>query len=114
MSAETHSQEHGPSHYVKIWGILLVLLAVSLCGPTIGIRAVTLFAVFGIAIVKAYIVATEFMHLKFEKRIITYILVTMLVLVGLFFFAVAPDVMTGGGQNWLRIPIQEAPVSHVE
>ena len=98
---------HPPSYYIKIWGILLVLLVVSICGPMIGIRAVTLFTAFGIAIVKAVIVAAEFMHLKVEKRLISYLLGSMLLLMFLFFFAVAPDVMTAGGQNWERPSVDE-------
>jgi hypothetical protein len=72
------------------------------------IRWLTLLTAFGIAIVKAYIVAAEFMHLKYEKKFITYMLLSMLFIMFIFFFGVAPDVMTPGGQNWIRPPIQEA------
>ena len=44
---------HSPGHYVKIWGILLVLFVISVCGPMIGIRVITLITAFGIAVVKA-------------------------------------------------------------
>ena len=109
MAAKDHSHAHGPSHYVKIWAILTVLLFVSICGPMIGIRSITLITAFGIAIVKAVMVASEFMHLKLERAYVSYILLTMLLLMAVFFFGVAPDVMTGGGQNWVRLPILEAP-----
>jgi len=114
MSAESHGHEDHSRHYVKIWGILLVLLIVSICGPLAGIRVVTLLTAFGIAIVKAIMVAREFMHLKLEKRYMSYMIITMLLLVFLFFFAVAPDVMTPGGENWLRIPIHDRVASHGE
>jgi hypothetical protein len=60
--AEPHVQPHGeaPGHhrnYVKIWAILTGLLVVSVLGPMVGIRMVTLIAAFGIALVKAYLVA---------------------------------------------------------
>jgi caa(3)-type oxidase subunit IV len=99
--AHEHSS-HGPSHYVKIWGILLVLLVVSICGPMLGIRAVTLITAFGIALVKAYIVAAEFMHLRVEKRLATLIIMSMVVIMVLFFFGVAPDVMKDSGQRWMK------------
>jgi caa(3)-type oxidase subunit IV len=101
MSSDTaHAHGDHSKHYVKIWGILLVLLIVSICGPMIGVRAITLLTAFGIAVVKAVMVAREFMHLKFEKRFISYMLLTMLLLMCVFFFAVAPDVMKATGQNW--------------
>ena len=46
---------------------------------------ITLMTAFGIAVVKAYLVAANFMHLNIEKRYITYLLATMLMLMLLFF-----------------------------
>lgn len=103
--AHSHSHSHKQSYYVKIWAILLVLLVISILGPFAEIRALTLLTAFGVAIVKAVIVASEFMHLRLEKRYMIYMLLTMLLLMGIFYFGVAPDVMTGGGQNWVRKPI---------
>ena len=90
---------HHPN-YVKIWAILCGLLAVSVAGPFLEIQAVTLITAFGIAVVKAYLVAANFMHLKFEKPIAVYIVSTALVFMFLFFFATAPDVMNSEGVNW--------------
>ena len=65
------SDEHAHhTNYVKIWAILLVLLLISITGPMLEIRVVTLITAFGIAIVKAYIVAKNFMHLDVEKPIV--------------------------------------------
>ena len=91
---------HPDSHYVKIWGVLLVLLVISISGPELGIKIVTLITAFGIAIDKASIVATEFMHLNIEKKMVTYILVTMLLLMGIFYSGVAPDIQAGKGSRW--------------
>ncbi len=99
----SNHESHEPSHYIRIWGILLVLLIVSICGPMIGIRWLTLITAFGIAIVKATMVAREFMHLRVERKIVSFILLAMLVLVGVFYFGVAPDVMKGEGQNWVKV-----------
>lgn len=106
---EAHGRAHGQWHYIKVWAILLALLIVSICGPMIGIRSVTLLTAFGIAVVKAVMVASEFMHLKVEKKYISYLLLTMLLLMAIFFYGVAPDVMKSSGQNWERLPLQEAP-----
>ena len=94
---------HGPAYYVKIWAILLVLLAVSILGPMVGIQWLTLITAFGIAIVKAYIVASRFIHLNVEKAYVSYFLITALVFISLFFGFVAPDVMKHDGHRWENV-----------
>lgn len=106
MAEQAHAHEH--PNYVKIWGILLVLLVVSILGPMIGIKAVTLMTAFGIAIVKAYLVAKNFMHVNIEPKYVTYLLVTALSFMGLFFFFVAPDVLNHEGQNWENVAAKRA------
>jgi caa(3)-type oxidase subunit IV len=97
MSAEEH---HEPSFYVKIWGILLVLLVISVAGPMLEIKWVTLLTAFGIAGVKAYMVAVNFMHINLTPRFVTYLITTTLVFMLLFFAGTAPDVMKNSGTNW--------------
>ncbi|MCG8591043.1 MAG: cytochrome C oxidase subunit IV family protein [Proteobacteria bacterium] len=101
--SEEHSEEHGAHgdrHYVKIWAILLVLLIVSIIGPELEIRVVTLITAFGIAVVKAYMVAKHFMHINVEQRFIPYMMATVLIFMLLFFAGVAPDVMKDEGTQW--------------
>jgi caa(3)-type oxidase subunit IV len=100
--------------YVKVWGVLLVLLAVSIVGPLAGIRVVTLITAFGVAIVKAYIVATRFMHLNIEKRWVAYILVVMLAFMLVMFGGVAPDVLKQSGHNWDKTYEEPALLEHGE
>ena len=92
--------EHAHPNYVKIWAILVVLLLISVLGPMLGIQAVTLVTAFGIAVVKAYLVAKNFMHVNLEPRIIPYLLLTAVVFMFLFFAGVAPDVMKNQGTQW--------------
>lgn len=96
MAAESHS----PKQYVKIWAILLGLFVISVLGPLLEHKILTLITAFGIAIVKAGLVATYFMHLNIEKRYIWYLLYSMLLAVALFFVAVSADVMKPDGSNW--------------
>jgi caa(3)-type oxidase subunit IV len=103
---------HHPN-YVKVWGILVFLLMLSVLGPEIGIKWVTLVAAFGIALVKAYMVAKNFMHLNVEKRYIVYLFFTALAFMALFFFGTAADVMQGSGTNWEK-PGWGAPAPAVE
>jgi caa(3)-type oxidase subunit IV len=114
MSENAAHADHHHVNYIKIWKILLVLLVISVAGPFLEIQVVTLITAFGIAIVKAYLVAKNFMHLNLEPRYAVYLLLTMLMFVFLFFAATAPDVMKHEGQNWVkpRIEVVEAPVHH--
>ena len=93
------SEYHHPN-YIRVWAILVVLLCISVAGPFLGIPVVTLITAFGIAVVKAYLVAKNFMHLNVEKRLAVYMLTTVLVFVFLFFAAAAPDVMRHDGWQW--------------
>ena len=95
------SDAHEHPNYLKVWYWLLILLVISTIGPMLEIQAVTLVTAFGIAIVKSYMVAANFMHLKFEKRIIWLLLLMSVCLLGVFFFGVAPDVMMGEGDQWV-------------
>lgn len=96
------------TNYVKIWGILVGLLVVSVCGPMLGIRLVTLITAFGIAIVKAYLVAKHFMHLNIERRYVVYLLVSMVGIMVLMFFGFSTDIMYHQGQNWTNTAAKSA------
>jgi caa(3)-type oxidase subunit IV len=91
---------HGDGHYYKIYFTLLVLLTISILGPMLGHKAVTLVTAFGIAVVKAYLVAKNFMHINLTPRFVIYTVVTTLVFMFLFFAGTAPDVMKNHGTNW--------------
>lgn len=102
--SHSHSSSHEPAHYVRIWAILVVLLVVSVLGPMLGIRVVTLIAAFGIALVKAYMVMKNFMHLDVEKPVIHYALGLALVIMVLMYAGIAPDVQKSTGQRWVKSP----------
>jgi caa(3)-type oxidase subunit IV len=95
MTTETHV--HHPN-YVKIWAILVGLLIVSVIGSMSHVRAVLLIAAFGVAIVKAYLVARNFMHINVEM---------CLLFIAILFAGVAPDVMKHGGENWNKNPLNQ-------
>jgi len=100
MSA--HAGAHHETNYVKIWAILLALLVVSVVGPMAHIQVLTLVTAFGIALVKAYIVARKFMHLDVEKPIVHWILALALVFMVLLYAGIAPDVGRDSGQRWQK------------
>lgn len=94
--------DHDHPSYVKIWGILLVLLVISILGPELEIQIVTLITAFGIAIVKAYMVAKHFMHVNLTPKFIPYLMITCLVFMVLFVAGTAPDVYKADGDNWVK------------
>jgi len=111
------SDEHAHPNYIRIYFILLGLLIVSVIGPMFEIQTLTLVTAFGIAIVKAYLVARNFMHLYLEPRIATYLLSTALAFMLLFFAGSAPDIMEHSGDNWVKPDFDpeahmEAPAGH--
>ena len=109
--AQAHAEEHGHDvNYTKIYVILVGLLIVSVLGPMAGIQAVTLIAAFGIACVKAYLVAKNFMHIGIAQRYVTYLMVTGLVFMLLLFAGTAPDVMKAQGTNWVKPGWVEVPI----
>lgn len=109
-----HGPHHPASFYVKIWAVLLVLLVISILGPEIGIWWVTMITAFGIACVKAYLVAAHFMHLNIEKKLATMIIVMALVLMALFFAGVSPDVMKHQGDQWVNAAAKEETARRFE
>jgi caa(3)-type oxidase subunit IV len=103
MSDSEHAaHEDHTQHYVRIWAILVILLVISVLGPMLEIRLVTLLTAFGIAVVKAYLVAKNFMHINVEQRFVPYAMVTCLVFMLLLFAGTAPDVMKAEGTGWQK------------
>jgi caa(3)-type oxidase subunit IV len=108
--AHADAPHHDETRYVAIWGVLCALLGVSVLGPMVGVRFLTLIAAFGIAIVKAYMVCRYFMHLNIEKKWVVYILGFMLALMLVFFGGVAPDVLEREGLRWQKTYVEPATV----
>lgn len=111
---EHHDDGHHDVNYTKIYVALLVLLVISILGPEIGITWVTLVTAFGIALVKATMVINNFMHLKWEKAIMKWMLATSLVIVALFFFGVSPDVLKHEGLRWQNVAAMAAVERGIE
>lgn len=105
----THSGDTAQhSNYVRVYVSLVVLLVASVLGPLFGVLWLTLATAFGIAFVKAALVVQNFMHLRWERRLIGWMLAWSVVLILLLFAGVAPDVMRHDGVNWENTAAQEA------
>lgn len=100
------SHGHDESFYIKTWVALLVLMVLSLVGSEIGaakgLIGVTLVSAFGIAVVKAWLVIKNFMHIPAEKPVAAYVLIVCLACMGLLWAGVAPDIMAHQGSRWVN------------
>ena len=95
----TGHEHHGPTY--KDYVLVFVALAV-LTGLTVGISYSGLgpgtkeSVAFVIATVKALLVATLFMHLRYEPRIIVLFAIIPVVLAVFFILAISPDIGIAG------------------
>lgn len=121
-----HSEDKGllGNHYVRVYLVLLVLLAVSIVGPVVGEAldqdvvifgmrfglgiTLTLITAFGIAVVKAWLVIKNFMHLTIERIVPKLFLAASVLLLALFWGGVAPDVQLHSGRMWENDAAQAA------
>ncbi|MBX7208299.1 MAG: cytochrome C oxidase subunit IV family protein [Verrucomicrobiaceae bacterium] len=116
VHTEAHDHSHPPSFYYKVYGVLLCLLVVSIVGPMMGGLTVLLVTAFGVAVVKALMVAAYFMHLNIERKYIWWVLVMAVCFLLVLFYGVAPDVMKSHGVNWKSLstppPAAAEPAHH--
>ncbi|MBT8488732.1 MAG: c-type cytochrome [Gemmatimonadetes bacterium] len=111
----SHDDGHDDGHHVNYFGIyiaLVVLFLISVAGPEVGeltgLRWITLITAFGIAVVKANLVIQNFMHLKWEKNLMKWVLATSLILMFLMVAGISPDVMNHEGNNWENVAAKAA------
>jgi cytochrome c oxidase subunit 4 len=105
MESTTHPEPHGttvptPHHhvnYVAVFATLVVLTVVTVAATFIHTESelVKVLIALLIASIKASAVAYYFMHLKFEGKLIYFIMIIPLCLCVLLICALIPDVMHG-------------------
>ena len=101
-------------NYRKIYYLLLALLAISVAGPFLGIKWVTLITAFGIAIVKARLVVQNFMHLKWDWPTLYFLIGPAFILGAMMAVVFLPDSLLGplkDGNEQLEIAAELAKKS---
>ena len=79
-------------NYVAVWGWLVALMIVGLATSLLpGARALAVALIFATAVVKALLVALNYMHLKFEPRLIYAIAIVPVLFVLVLLVALFPD-----------------------
>lgn len=85
--------EHARPNYVGIWVWLVVLLAVSLAAVYLPFsQTATIIVIFAVAVVKAFLVAVNYMHLRFERRLIHAIAIVPVLLFLVMTLILLPDI----------------------
>ena len=89
----TNTERPHPN-YVVVWIWLMLLLAVSLVAVYLPFsQGLTVFLILVIALVKSVLVATYFMHLRFERRLILAIAIIPVILFIGMLLTLLPDIV---------------------
>ncbi len=103
-----HDSEHDIAHitplsvYFAVFGALVFLTVVTVAvsyvnfNEMLGIPNVNLFVAMVVAVTKAGLVSTFFMHLKYDNKLNTVTFASSLVFLAIFFFLTFADLMTRG------------------
>ena len=85
--------EHARLNYVAVWAWLTLLLVVSLAAVYLPFsQAFTVTFIFVVAAVKAFLVAANYMGLRFERRFIWIVAGVPLVLFLIMTLTLVPDI----------------------
>ncbi len=87
------ARERVHPNYVAVWLWLVALLIASVGVTTLPISTgVAVFLIFAIAVVKAVLVALNYMHLKFEHLLIYAMAIVPLVIFFVLWLVLYPDI----------------------
>ena len=88
-----HPDYHGHPNYVLVWLGLVVLLVASLAVGTLGHHRLAVATIFTVAVVKALMVLGNFMHLRWEPRLVWGIAGCGFLCLLVLYFGVMPDLL---------------------
>jgi len=83
-------------HYLIIWVWLLALVVISVVATSILPKLQAMILIFAVAIIKALLVARNYMHLKNERVIIYAMVFVPLAFILILLFALFPDFVYRG------------------
>ena len=97
---ETHEHDDGHPHpnYVAVWTVLVVLLVLGIAVGFVRNPVLGAVLVFAVATAKAFLVAANYMHLKFEPLLVRVILLCGLACIFIVLIGLIPDIVYGFGR----------------
>lgn len=85
--------EHARPNYITVWAWLVLLLMVSVAAVYLPFpHGITVMFIFVVAAVKAFLVATNYMHLRFEQSLIRAIAIIPVLLFIIMTITLIPDI----------------------
>ncbi len=93
MQNQIDKDYHGHPNYLLVYLILVAILGISLLAGYLGAKLLAVVLIFGLAVVKAGLVLANFMHVKFEPKIIWGIIGFAVLCMFFFYFGVFPDIV---------------------
>lgn len=85
---------HARPNYIAVWAWLVFLLVISLAAVYLPFsQTITVSIIFLVAAVKAFLVVVNFMHLKFEERLVRLIAVIPVIFFIIMTLALIPDIV---------------------
>ncbi len=82
---EVHEHISPVSSYMKVFGALLVLTALTYAVSYMNLGAASLAVAMFVAVIKATLVCMYFMHLKYDERYHVFVFLSTILFVGIFF-----------------------------
>lgn len=82
--------------YTRVYLALLVLTAVTVWVATLKLGELAIFGALAVALVKGWLVASEFMHLRHERGYVLTLFTGSLAMLAVLFLLTAADVTTRG------------------
>lgn len=86
---------HRPNYFL-VWVWLLALVIVSIMASLLLRKSVAVYLIFAAAIVKALLVAINYMHLKYERLLLYALAIVPLLIVFVLLFALFSDFVFHG------------------
>ena len=93
MAQDSTSTAHDHPNYVAIWGVLVAALLVSVLMGYMNLPVLTMVLIFSVALFKAYLVVSYYMHLKWEPFFVIAVLAAGLACLYFLFFGLVPDIV---------------------
>ncbi len=85
---------HARPNYIAVWAWLVFLLIISLAAVYLPFsQTITVAIIFVVAAVKAFLVVVNFMHLKFEERLVRLIAIIPVIFFIIMTVALIPDIV---------------------
>lgn len=90
------SKQADVTQYIIVYALLIGLLTLSISATIYGSGTISTLIISGVAVAKAYLVMSIYMHLSLEPRFITVILAGCFLAIAYMFFLLYADIVWDG------------------